>query len=231
MENFSDGLESFQIIQKNPRQFRHFSVYPESFQTIWKLSRLSENSPNHPKAFRSIQKISMVSRYFPGYLKIFKINMKLPRLSGHFPDYPETFQIIQKLSRPSSNFSDYMDTFQTIRKLPSAISRVTRKNFPDGNATMVFVPLIISTFFHSPASVTLSSQSSSSLATSLPRFGVSTYSQLSQYGSDSLSSLVLTKSTCSRSLGIVITTRQHCSLRRKSYQRRLLDMSPQIQVK
>ena len=35
---------------------------------------------------------------------------------------------------------------------------------------------VISTFFHSPASVTLSSQSSSSLASSLPRFGVSTYS-------------------------------------------------------
>ena len=49
-------------------------------------------------------------------------------------------------------------------------------------------------------------------------------SQLSQCGSDSLSSLVLTKSTCSRSLGIVITTRHNCSLRRKRYQRRLLDI-------
>ena len=47
--------------------------------------------------------------------------MTLVRLSGNFPDYPETFQ--------------------TIQKLPNAISRVLRKNFPDSNATMVFVPL------------------------------------------------------------------------------------------
>jgi len=65
--------------------------------------------------------------------------------------HPETFQIIRKLSRLFGNFPDYLETFQTIRKLPSAISRVTCKNFPNAqklsgwqchDATMVFVPLV-----------------------------------------------------------------------------------------
>ena len=86
----------------------------------------------------------MLSGHFPGYSEAFQIIRKPPRPYGHFPDYPKTFQIIR-------NFPDHPETFQTTRKRSSAISRVTRKNFPDAqkhsgwqchDATMVFMPLL-----------------------------------------------------------------------------------------
>ena len=43
---------------------------------------------------------------------------------------------MRKLYRPYGKYPDYLEIFQTVRKLPSAILRITRKNFPDGNATM-----------------------------------------------------------------------------------------------
>ena len=74
---------------------------------------------------------------------------KLSRLSENCPCYPETFQVIRKIPRPSQNFPEYPETFQTIRKLSRPYRNFpvqfqgfraktfwTRKNFPDGNATM-----------------------------------------------------------------------------------------------
>ena len=80
----------------------------------------------------------------------FRTIRKISRLSGNFPGYPETFRTIRKISGLSGDFPDHPAIFQTIWKLPSAISRVTRKNFPDAqklsgwqchDATMVFAPL------------------------------------------------------------------------------------------
>ena len=73
--------------------------------------------------------MSLLSGNFTGYLEIFKIIPKHPRPSGHFLDNPETFQLIWKLSRPYGNFPVQ---FQWLR----AKTFRTRKNFPDGNATM-----------------------------------------------------------------------------------------------
>ena len=65
-------------------------------------------------------------------------------------NFSDNIQTILKFSSLSRSFPGYRETFQTIRKLPTAISRVTRKNFPDAqilsrwqchDATMVFVPL------------------------------------------------------------------------------------------
>ena len=112
----------------------------ENIRTIRKLSRLSGNFPG-------IRKLSRLSGNFPGYPETF---WTLRKISGIFPGYPETFWTIWKISRLSGNFPDHPEIFQTVWKLPSAISRVTRKNFPDAqklsgwqchDATMVFVPL------------------------------------------------------------------------------------------
>ena len=80
---------------------------------------------------------------------------ELSRLSGNFPGYLETFCTIWKISSTSGNFPDNPKIFQTVLELPSAISRVTRKNFPDAqklsgwqchDAMMVFGPL--GTFYY-----------------------------------------------------------------------------------
>ena len=98
------------------------------------------------KIFSDYQKVSGPSQKYPDssktfgpsgkYMETFQTIWKITRLSENFPGYPETFRTIQKISGLSRNFPDYQETFQTIWKLPSEISRVTRKNFPDGNATM-----------------------------------------------------------------------------------------------
>ena len=95
-----------------------FPDYPETFQTIKKpiqkfsrLSGLSGNFPDHPENIETIRELS--------------------RLSGNFPGYLETFCTIRKISSTSGNFPDNPKIFQTVLELPSAISRVTRKNFPD----------------------------------------------------------------------------------------------------
>ena len=112
------------------------SNYLETFEIIRKPSRLSGSFPDHPDTFQTIQKLFRPAGNFPGHLKIFPAIWKLSRLFGNLQDYPETSQTARTLSRISGNFPDYPETFQTIRKLPSAISRVTFKNFPGGNATM-----------------------------------------------------------------------------------------------
>ena len=53
----------------------------------------------------------------------------LSRLSGNFPDNPENIQTIWKFSKGSGNFPVQ---FQGLR----AKTFRTRKNFPDGNATL-----------------------------------------------------------------------------------------------
>ena len=57
------------------------------------------------------------------------LNMKISSVSGNFPDNPENFQTIWKFSRRSGNFPVQ---FQGLR----AKTFRTRKNFPDGNATL-----------------------------------------------------------------------------------------------
>ena len=86
-----------------------------------KPSRLSGSFPDHSDTFQTIGKLSRRSRIFPAYLQI--------------------IHAIPGLSRPFRNFPDYPETFQTIWKLPSAQGLRaktfgTRKNFPEGNATM-----------------------------------------------------------------------------------------------
>ena len=102
-----------------------------TFGTVWKLSRPSGNFPDHPENIQIILKLSWLSRNFQDHPEIFQTNRKFSRLS--FPDHLDNPEI-----------------FQTVWKLPSAISRVMRKNFPDGqklsgwqchDATMVFGPL------------------------------------------------------------------------------------------
>ena len=120
--NFPGYLETFEIIRRPFRLSGSFPDHPDTFQTIRKLSRPSGN-------FEAIRKLSLLSGNFTGYLEIFKIIPKHPRPSGHFLDNPETFQLIWKLSRPYGNFPVQ---FQWLR----AKTFRTRKNFPDGNATM-----------------------------------------------------------------------------------------------
>ena len=168
--NFLDYLETFQILQRFSRLSGNFPVHPDNIQTILKLSslfgnfpgyletfeiirrpfRLSGSFPDHPDTFQTIRKLSRPSGNFRGYPKIVHAIRKLYRLFGNLQDYTETSQTVRTLSGQSRNFPAYLETFQTIRKLPSAISMVTRKNFPDTqklsgwqchDATMVFVPL------------------------------------------------------------------------------------------
>ena len=92
------------------------------------ISNLYVHSEDPGSAYSWAWKFPSPSRPFLDYPETFQI--------PDFPGYPETLRTIPKISRPSGNFPDYPETFQTIRKLPCAISWVTRKNFPDGNATM-----------------------------------------------------------------------------------------------
>ena len=127
---------------------RNFPGYPETFRTIWKKSRPSENFASYPENFQdhqetilTIRELPMLFGKFPGYPETFQTIQiqNISRLSENFPRYPETFQAIWKFSRLSG-------TFWTIRKISrlsgnfldghSEISRVRRKNSPDGNATM-----------------------------------------------------------------------------------------------
>ena len=118
---------------------------PDKYCFFWALhvrggrwgSTLLHPYPDNPKTSQAIE-------------KFFRTIQKLSGLSGNFPGYPETFWTIWKIFRLSENFPDHPEIFQTVWKLPSAISRVTRKNFPDAqklsgwqchDATMVFVPL------------------------------------------------------------------------------------------
>ena len=101
----------------------------------------------------------MISGNFPCYPETFQTIQKITRLSGNFPDYPKTFQTMRKLYRPYGKYPDYLEIFQTVRKLPSAISGVTRKNFPDAqklsgwqchHATQVFKPLQVDPLLNNP---------------------------------------------------------------------------------
>ena len=102
-------LETFQAIQKLSGSSGKYPAYSETFQAIWKLSRLSRNFPDHPETIQPIWKLS--------------------RLSGNFPDNLENIQTIWKFSKWSGNFPVQ---FQGLR----AKTFRTRKNFPDGNATL-----------------------------------------------------------------------------------------------
>ena len=129
--------------------------YPETFQAVQKISRLSGNFPGYPETFQAIQKLSRLSRNFPGYPETCQAIQKLygssiSRVLGNFPDHPENIQIIQKLSRLSGNFPDNSENIQTIRKFSKgprnsplqfqglrAKTFWTRKNLPDGNASLL----------------------------------------------------------------------------------------------
>ena len=154
-ENFPDHPETTLTIRKLSRLSKNFpdypktiltsgtfSSYPETFQTIRKLSELLGKFPDGLESFR---KLSWLPRNFSGYTETLKAIRKITRLSGNFSGYTETFQAI----RTTRKYPDYLEIFQTVRKLPGAISRVTpkklsgraktfrtRKNFPDGNATL-----------------------------------------------------------------------------------------------
>ena len=69
------------------------------------------------------------NKTFQAIRKLFWTIQKISGLSGKYSDYPETFRTIRKFSRRSGNFPVQ---FQGLR----AKTFRTRKNFPDGNATM-----------------------------------------------------------------------------------------------
>ena len=102
--NFSDHLDTFQVIQKFSTLSRNFPGYPETFWTIRKISRLSGNFRGNPEVFRIIWKISMLPGNCPDYPENIQTIQNLSRLSKNFPDNPETFQTIWKLSRRSGSF-------------------------------------------------------------------------------------------------------------------------------
>ena len=142
--------KTFRTIWKISSLSGNFPGYLETFEIIRKPSRLSGSFPDHPDTFQTIRKLSRPSGNFRGYPKIVHAIRKLYRLFGNLQDYTETSQTVRTLSGQSRNFPAYLETFQTIRKLPSAISMVTRKNFPDTqklsgwqchDAMMVFGPL------------------------------------------------------------------------------------------
>ena len=94
--------------------------------------------------------LSGSSGKYPAYPETFQAIRKFSGSSGKYPAYLETFQAIRKISGQSGKYPDYLEIFQRVRKLPSAILRVTRKNFPDAQklsgwqchpATQVFGPL------------------------------------------------------------------------------------------
>ena len=110
-------------------QVQGIACYPETFQAIRKFSGSSGKYPAYPETFQALRKLSRLSR-----------------------NYTETFQAIRKISGQSGKYPDYLEIFQRVRKLPSAILRVTRKNFPDAQklsgwqchpATQVFGPLVV----------------------------------------------------------------------------------------
>ena len=69
-------------------------------------------------------------------LKVDNLVISLGFLStGIFPDHLQAFQTIRQISRPSGNFPDHPETFQCSFKGCAKTFR-TRKNFPDGNATL-----------------------------------------------------------------------------------------------
>ena len=116
---FSDYQKVSGPSQKYPDSSKTFGPsgkYMETFQTIWKITRLSENFPGYPENF-------------PDHPENIKTIRKLSRLSGNFLYHPENIQPIRKLSKGSGNFPVQ---FQGLR----AKTFRTRKNFPDGNATM-----------------------------------------------------------------------------------------------
>ena len=121
-------LETFGII-------KNFSGLSKSFRTIPKLSRLLRNFPGYLEIFQAIWKLSGPSGKYPGYIETFRAILtllairKLSRLSGNFPDNPENIQTIWKFFKWSRNFPVQ---FQGSR----AKTFRTRKNFPDGNATL-----------------------------------------------------------------------------------------------
>ena len=132
----------FSVKGKLSRPSGKYPDYLETFQAFRQLSRLSGNFPGYPEAFQ-------VSGNFPGYLEIFRIIRKISSLSGNFPGYPKTFQTILKISRLSGNLPDHPENIQTIWKFCRQSTNFpvhfqglraktfrTRKNFPDGNATM-----------------------------------------------------------------------------------------------
>ena len=94
----------------------------QTFQVIRKSSRLFRNFPDNTDTFWTIWKLSR-------FMETLQIIWKLSILSGNFPDYQETFQTIRKLSRPSRNFPVKCQGLRA-KTFP------TRKNFPDGIATM-----------------------------------------------------------------------------------------------
>ena len=88
-----------------------------------------ENFPDHQKNINTIRKLSRLSGNFPDHPENIQPTRKLSRLSGNFLYHPENIQPIRKLSKGSGNFPVQ---FQGLR----AKTFRTRKNFPDGNATM-----------------------------------------------------------------------------------------------
>ena len=148
--NFPDHPENIQLIRKISSPSGNFLGNPETFQIIRKISSLSGKYPAYLENIQPIQKISSLSGNFPAYPETFQAIRKLSRLSRNFPDHPENIQPIRKISRQSGKNPDYLEIFQRVRKLPSAILRVTRKNFPGAQklsgwqchpATQVFGPL------------------------------------------------------------------------------------------
>ena len=141
---------NFQTIRKLSWLSGNFPGYPETFHPIRKFSGSSGKYPAYPETFQAIRKFSGSSGKYPAYPETFQAIRKFSGSSGKYPGYPETFQAIRKLSGQSRKYSDYLEIFQRVRKLPSAISGVTRKNFPDAQklsgwqchpATQVFGPL------------------------------------------------------------------------------------------
>ena len=82
-----------------------------------------------------MRKLSKTSGKYPDNPESFQAIWKFFRYTENFPDHLENIKT--KISRPCGDFPDNLETFRTVRKLPSAISRVMRKNFPDGNAMML----------------------------------------------------------------------------------------------
>ena len=103
--------------------------FGQNFGIVRKLSRLSRNFPDRPENIQHIQKLSRLSGNFPDHPENIQPTRKLSRLSGNFLYHPENIQPIRKLSKGSGNFPVQ---FQGLR----AKTFRTRKNFPDGNATL-----------------------------------------------------------------------------------------------